>query len=69
MNGYTGSGPHQPAGTVHRGEALLECSCGGTVWVYFDGDLVDHSEPVDTEAEHVVVPYWAKSIWQYQLAE
>lgn len=64
-NGFTtGDGE---VGTVHPETYDLSCTCGGAARVTVDGDLVDHTEPADMDAEHMVVPFWSKSIWSYML--
>ena len=68
-NGFTGTDGDETAGVVHEGQGLLHCTCGGTIWVTTSGDLVTHSEPLDVEDEHIVVPFWSKSIWRYELVE
>ena len=67
--GFTGTRGYELAGTVHGTSERLDCSCGGWVWVDLDGDLISHSEPVDTGDEHFVVPFWSESIWRYELVE
>lgn len=64
-NGYTAGGGL--AGTVHPATYDLSCTCGGAVRVTEDGDLVYHTEPVDMDADHIVVPFWSKSVWSYML--
>lgn len=65
--GFTGS--FEPAGVIHKGSEVLKCTCGGWIEVEWGGELVVHSEPLDVEAEHIVVPFWTKSVWRYELVE
>lgn len=50
--GYTGVREYEPAGIVHRGEFFSPCSCGGFVNAYWDGEVIQHSAPLDLTIEH-----------------
>jgi len=69
LTGYTGSLKYEFVGIVHRAVNYALCSCGGYAWIYSDGKLNYHSEPVDPEAEHLIAPLFGDKIWQYELVE
>lgn len=69
-DGFTVAGKkYEPSGIVHEGKALLKCTCGGTAWVTTSGRMVNHSEPVSIEEEHILRPYWTDSVWSYDVDE
>lgn len=41
-------------GVVHPAEYWAPCSCGGRAHYYDEGEVIHHSLPLDTAAEHKV---------------